>query len=65
MKIIKSRGHGKACRGRKRTATYQVVEDAPTGYYIREQFRFTVGDDVSQRRAFEKAKAFVRAKEEQ
>jgi hypothetical protein len=59
-KIQTSRGHGKACRGMKKTATIQVIEPHPSGYFVKKQFRFTVRDPYSKKKAIEKAEDWIK-----
>lgn len=60
LQVIQSRGHGKACRGMKRTATFQVIEPSGDGYLVKKQFRFTIGDDASRGKALRKAEEFAK-----
>jgi hypothetical protein len=59
-KIQVSRGHGKACRGLKKTATIQVIEPLPAGYLVKKQFQFKVGDLLSKKKATEKAEDWIK-----
>lgn len=59
-KIQVSRGHGKACRGMKKTATIQVIEPLPTGCLVKKQFQFKVGDFLSKKKAIEKAEVWIK-----
>jgi len=43
-RIIESRGHGKACKGAKKTATFQVIEPHGSGYLVKAQFRYKIVD---------------------
>lgn len=59
LRVVESTGHGKACKGRKRTSTFQVIEPIPGGgHYLKRQFRFTVGDEASRKRALQKAREY-------
>lgn len=54
----------KACRGMKKTSTIQVIEIIPSGYLIKKQFQFKVGDLESKKKAMKKAKEWMRLKDE-
>ena len=51
---------GKAGKGLNKTSTLQVIEKIPPGYFIKKQFRFTVGNKESENKAIEKAKIFIK-----
>jgi hypothetical protein len=57
--IAQSVGHGKARKGRKKTATIQVREPAKGGYFVKKQYRFIVGLPVSRSKAITQAMAFI------
>lgn len=64
--IVESSRHGKAVKGTKKTSTIQVREytymkgsDKPSGYFLKGQFRFTVGDMASKAAAEAKAKKYA------
>lgn len=62
-KIKESYGHGKACKGKKLTATFQVIEPFPKGYFVRKQFQFTEGDPKSKTEARKKAEKWLKENE--
>ena len=45
---------GKAGRNRNRTSTLQITETVGTGYYIKKQFTFIVGNKDSYDKAWDK-----------
>jgi len=55
-----SRGHGKAVKGKKKTATIQVIENLPKGYIIIKVFQFMVGNAVSKAKAMKKAENWIK-----
>lgn len=58
--IAPSTGHGKACKGNKRTSTIQVREILDEkNYLLLKQFRYTVGDQESRSKALKKAQDYV------
>jgi hypothetical protein len=57
--IAQSEGHGKAGKGRKKTATIQVREPAKDGYFVRKQYRFIIGLPAQRSEAITKAMAFI------
>jgi hypothetical protein len=59
--IVESSGHGKNVKGYKKTTTNQVRKPCPTGYYLKAQIRFIVGEDKERIRAIQKAKSKVDA----
>lgn len=60
LKFARNTG-GKAGKGRNKTSTVQVVQRVGEGYRVLKQFRFRVGDIASQRRAVDRAGAFIKA----
>ena len=60
FKIRESRGHGKAVKGTKETATIQVIRsDGGSAYFMLHQVRFKVDCPPCQDEAVKKAKEWV------
>lgn len=59
--IVESSGHGKACKGLKKSSSIQVRESLPDGYLLKKQFRFTIGDSGGWARAINAAQEYVDA----
>jgi hypothetical protein len=62
IKVVESKRHGKAGKGRKRTSTWQVRDyclHGPNDYLLKKQITFIVGDNISRDSAHAKALKFA------
>jgi hypothetical protein len=62
IKVVESRRHGKAVKGRKRTSTWQVRHYClfgPNDYLLKKQITFIVGNEGSRTNAYAKALKFA------
>lgn len=59
--IAISKGHGKAVKGTKSTATIQVQDHntIKDGYLLLKQISFPVGDSEKKQKAIDKAKEYI------
>lgn len=61
LTIAESHGHGKACKGVKKTSSVQVrLIFNDESYTVEKIFRYTVGDGASRDKAFKKARDYVK-----
>lgn len=58
-RIGQSVGHGKNVSGNKKTATMRVIEDLGTGFMIRKQFSFLMGNNEARQKAIYKCKKWI------
>ena len=59
FQIWESDGHGKACKGQKRTTGIQVREYIGTGYLLLHTINFPMGDENKRKTAIQKAREYI------
>jgi len=60
MVIFESDGHGKACKGDKKTSGIQVRQYIGNGYLLLANFGFPINDKEAKNKAIEKARIYIK-----